>query len=355
MGTLTAGRGAAQSNTLEITSDGGGIAVYEFTVSGSVSETSSSREDTVSGNAGYGHVGPDRGTDAFTYSGSITGLAVAGPATVTNNGSAIDPRTYPQPRGSITSESFPSASGTNTIRIESDGGGLAAYEFAVSSRVEKGPEGREDTVRGSRVYGHVGPKRGVDDFTYTGDVTSFVLAGPATVYHNGRPVDAADDGTNGTPTAVFDVSVDPLAVGDRDAFVAISAERVVEPEATDESVAVYVKTTGDAEISRLEEQDQLSDTAVEIILEGTPIDEALTVLEGFQTILRKHRETPQWISIEPQLMRDSIDLLIQLSAESPVSQWSDRVTIYQGLKADSRSSVQPIDGTTEEIPFPQLC
>lgn len=184
MGLLTVGHVDTQSNTVEITSDGGGVAVYEFTTSGTVSKTSSSTEDTVRENYAYGHLGPKRGTDTFNYSGSITGFKLAGPATVTRNGSAIDPNQYSHTPGSITSESFSSRSGTNTIRIESDGGGMAAYEFTVTGNIEKGPKGEEDTVRDNWGYGHLGPKRGVDDFNYTGDVTSFVLAGPATVYQN---------------------------------------------------------------------------------------------------------------------------------------------------------------------------
>jgi len=71
----------------------------------------------------------------------------------------------------------------NTIRVESDGGGVATYEFDVRGSVRQVDSG--DEVWSGSVYGHVGPKRGTDMFDYTGTVTHFRLAGPATVYANG--------------------------------------------------------------------------------------------------------------------------------------------------------------------------
>lgn len=184
---FTAGSASAirtQSNTLRIESDGGGHAAYEFTVSGSLQQNDSG--DTVRGNRAYGHVGPKRGVDEFSYSGRLTGFVLAGPATAYRNGNRVNPGGVPHPAGAVSGADFPSRQGANTIRIESEGGGIAVYEFAVTSSLSQVDSG--DRVRGNRGYGHVGPKRGADEFRYAGNVSVFRLAGPATVFHNGNEV-----------------------------------------------------------------------------------------------------------------------------------------------------------------------
>lgn len=182
------GRGVSSTadlpNTLEIRSDGGGVAAYEFTVSGSLRQED--RDDRVDGNRAYGHVGPKRGTDTFSYSGDITGFCLAGPATAYRDGYRVRPEVYPPPDGLLVPADFPSRSGTTRLRIESDGGGVAAYEFEVNGSVHQ--VDWDDHVIGSRAYGHVGPKRGADEFDFTGDVTRFALAGPASVYLDGTEV-----------------------------------------------------------------------------------------------------------------------------------------------------------------------
>jgi hypothetical protein len=172
------------SNTIEIESDGGGMAAYEFTVSGSLRQED--WDDHVNGNRAYGHVGPKRGTDTFSYSGDVTGFCLAGPATAYRNGYRVNQEGYPAPNGVLTPGDFPSHSGTSRLKIESDGGGIAAYEFEVNGSVSQ--VDWDDQVNGNRAYGHVGPKRGADEFDVTGDVTRFALAGPATVYLDGAEV-----------------------------------------------------------------------------------------------------------------------------------------------------------------------
>jgi hypothetical protein len=165
------------SNTIDIVSDGVGVAAYEFAVSGNLRQDD--RDDHVEGNRAYGHVGPDRGTDTFSYSGDITGFCLAGPATVYRNGSRTIPAFYPNPDSTLAAKYFPTGSDTSVLRIESDGGGIAAYEFAVNGSVSQ--IDRDDHVIGRHAYGHVGPDRGADEFEITGDVTRFSLAGPVTV------------------------------------------------------------------------------------------------------------------------------------------------------------------------------
>lgn len=80
---------ATRRNVLEIVSEGGGVANYEFTVSGSVRQRDSG--DDVNGSVVTGHVGPRRGTDAFVYTGEITAFRLTGPATVYKNGARVAP------------------------------------------------------------------------------------------------------------------------------------------------------------------------------------------------------------------------------------------------------------------------
>ncbi len=173
-----------RSETLRIESDGGGFAAYEFTVGGDLRQRDSG--DRVSGSRAAGNVGPERGADTFAYSGEITGLVLAGPATLYRNGSRVAASSFPRPTGSLTADDFDSGSGTDRLRIESDGGGVAAYEFATSESVRQLDSG--DTVDESRAVGHVGPERGVDEFAVAGAIASFALAGPATVSLNGTEV-----------------------------------------------------------------------------------------------------------------------------------------------------------------------
>ncbi|WP_135853995.1 hypothetical protein [Halorussus salinus] len=176
------------SESLRIESDGGGFAAYEFTVSGDLRQKDSG--DRVSGGRAAGNVGPERGADAFEYSGSITGLVLAGPATLYRNGSEVAASSFPRPAGSLTGADFDSGSGTDRLRVESDGGGVAAYEFAAEESVRQLDSG--DTVDGTRAVGHVGPEGGTDEFEVTGAITAFALAGPATVYWNGTEVSSGD-------------------------------------------------------------------------------------------------------------------------------------------------------------------
>ena len=198
---------AEQSNTLEIRSEGGGFAAYEFTVSGDLEQEDSG--DRVSGTRGAGNVGPERGTDTFRYSGSITGLVLAGPATLSRNGTRVDASSFPHPAGSLTSGDFAAGAGTDRLRIESDGGGVAAYEFAASGSVRQLDSG--DTVSGNWAVGHVGPDRGVDEFAVDGSITAFALAGPATVSLNGSEVTPSDPSptvSRGSPNQTISVQPD---------------------------------------------------------------------------------------------------------------------------------------------------
>lgn len=188
-------RGATrQSDRLRIESDGGGIAAYEFTVTGSLGQVDD--DDRVEGNRAVGHVGPERGTDTFRYSGDLSGVVLAGPASLYLDGVRTRTAGFPQPEGTLTSADFDPDSGTNLLRIESDSGGMAAYEFTVGGELDQRDD--DDHVSGNRAWGHLGPERGVDEFEFTGGVTRFDLAGPASVRLNGSAVtpESGDSGSD---------------------------------------------------------------------------------------------------------------------------------------------------------------
>jgi len=177
-----------QSRRLRIESEGGGVAAYEFTVSGSVRQEDGG--DQISGDRTYGHVGPERGVDSFAYTGELTGFSLAGPARVLRDGYRIRPSVYPAPEGLPAARDFPSHGGTSRLEIESEGGGFAAYEFEASGSVRQ--LGSGDRVAGDRAYGHVGPERGTDTFEVAGTLTRFAIAGPASVSLDGAAVIAGD-------------------------------------------------------------------------------------------------------------------------------------------------------------------
>lgn len=231
-----------RSNTLRIESDGGGIAAYELEVSGSLRQKDAG--DRVDAGRAYGHVGPDRGADAFSYAGEITGLALAGPASAYRNGIQVRPEVYPAPDGSVTAADFPHGSETKRLRVESDGGGFAAYEFEATGEVAQLDSG--DRVAGDRAAGHVGPERGADEFEATGDLTRFALAGPATVSVDGRAVTAeSSDGRRAAvrmspvpeitarpeTTLVFEARADGYRGEYAEAAWYVDGERRYEPDA----------------------------------------------------------------------------------------------------------------------------
>lgn len=179
-----AGARASLDDQLRFESEGGGFGAYEFTVSGDLRQVDD--DDHVDGNRAWGHVGPERGTDTYRYSGELTGILLAGPARVYRNGIRTQLGGFPHPSGSLTAADFRAEPGTNVLRVDSDGGGVAAYEFAVTGSLAQRDTG--DRIVANRAWGHVGPKRGTDTFAFTGEIAEFALAGPASVSLNGSPV-----------------------------------------------------------------------------------------------------------------------------------------------------------------------
>lgn len=181
LGAVAVRPAAARSNVLRVEADGGGLAAYKFTVSGDVEQVDS--DDEVDGNWAAGHLGPVRGADEFKYSGELTGLTVAGPASVYRNGEWLDRDDVQQTSGSIQLQFVDSPSGTNVVEFHGGGGRPNVYEFEVSGDLRQ--RDSDDDADGNRAVGHVGRLRGTDTFEYTGEVTDFHFVGPGTVAHNG--------------------------------------------------------------------------------------------------------------------------------------------------------------------------
>ncbi|KAB1191267.1 MULTISPECIES: hypothetical protein [Haloferax] len=176
------------TTTHELVIDGEGrsdLTNYEFTVSGSVEQTDDPGEDNVSGSSVTGAVGG--GLDSFDYTGEITSFSIDGPAKVTVDGQEVDPATLD---GSTDSSSDSDQTVETVSKLTIDGMGtddLAHYRFSVSGSVKQVDDPGEDTVVKNKVRGAT--RRGIDEFEFTGQITSFALKGPARVYLDDTKVD----------------------------------------------------------------------------------------------------------------------------------------------------------------------
>ncbi|WP_276301469.1 hypothetical protein [Halorussus lipolyticus] len=183
-GDTTTGDGSSETSwdTITIDSDGGGLAPYEFTVSGEVQKNEDSYEDTVEGATASGSVGPERGVDSFDYTGEITAFSLDGPATVYRNGQEVNPATLGESETQLPNTLI--LDGTDSPNRASD------YAFEVSGDLEKSAElgsiNPYDSISGGTVEGRV--IGGKDAYRYSGDITNFRIEGSLAV-----SIDDADD------------------------------------------------------------------------------------------------------------------------------------------------------------------
>lgn len=146
-------------NTITVQATGG-VAAYEFTVSGDVELTANAGkgEDVIRGNTVTGKVG-GRGQDTFRFSGHITSFEFTrGEAKVLVNGEVV--------------ERLPPTQLPHTITFQAQDS-VVDYEFSVSGDVELSTNAGkgEDVVEGKTARGRVGG-RGEDTFWFSGDITS---------------------------------------------------------------------------------------------------------------------------------------------------------------------------------------
>lgn len=138
-------------------------------------------EAAIAGSSAVDWVGPERGEDRMDLRGRVTDFVFKGEATVRHDGAVVSPgafaETTPVERGPL----------SNTLRVESTGGGRAVFGVTVTGELAHG-EHSEATIRGRSALDWVGPARGVDDLRFSGEIERLVMKGDADVTVNGDPV-----------------------------------------------------------------------------------------------------------------------------------------------------------------------
>lgn len=139
--------------------------------------------------------------------------------------SEIDRRTYVKRGGALALGTLASSLGSsydqwtsnpalpNSISVVSDTDERAFYRFTTSDRIEAHWQadltGAEypDGVDGRTAFGAVA-QRGADNFHFAGEVTTFALSGPATVYMNGDEIDVEERWESDLPHSLSVMSED---------------------------------------------------------------------------------------------------------------------------------------------------
>jgi hypothetical protein len=351
---LTAQTVGAQTgeNTIRIESDGGGVAAYDIDVSGNLTKGEEAEPDEVYENRATGHLGPKRGTDTFNYTGEITGVSFAGPASMYVNGEQVDPDSYPAPPDGITSDDFSSGSGTNVIQVESDGGGVAAYEFTVNGDLTKGEEAEPNEVRGNKAIGRLGPEWGTDTFEYKGDITEFSLAGPASVYLNKNEVLPGSNGTDSE--APHSVSVEGLAASEGDAFFIVEMTgNGVDAEDFEGKAVTHIEVPDYMTINKMDWDGTVTDSAIEVAREEGgdlipivgQIDAAFKLWKAVED---EHNETPHYVTITPQGFQSSIELLVWMGSNVRNPAWKEEIEVYYTYTKKGESETED----SKELSFP---
>lgn len=160
-----------------------GHGIFGVTVDGEI-RPSENAEPVAEDGSAVDWVGPERGVDSLQYSGEIRTFLLKGTAEVYVDGERVEPASL----GSPPSESASSFPNTLTVTKEGAAEGFAAFMVTASSGVRAG-EDSEAVVRGRSALDALGPQRGSDTVYYAGNLTRFLLKGPAVVRVNGRRVD----------------------------------------------------------------------------------------------------------------------------------------------------------------------
>ncbi|MFB6171664.1 MAG: twin-arginine translocation signal domain-containing protein [Haloarculaceae archaeon] len=187
----SAGQPAAKH--LVLRSTGAERAHYEFTVSGSldpgskVDPHSAVFRDLVSRSSARGSV-QDHGVDDYWFTGDIVEFHRDGPLAydVSSGGSGAGPGDGPAVDPG-------SGSLARSITVRSTGTSVASYGLFVDGQLRAGSHADRhadrgpDVIQGQRAFGTV-DDRGVDDFTFAGDVQLVAVHGPVEVQVDGERV-----------------------------------------------------------------------------------------------------------------------------------------------------------------------
>lgn len=174
-------------STLTLTKKGteDGLGGFFLSVNGQIKHGSNS-EAVIERSSALDWVGPERGVDSIRFSGEVTQFILKGPATTYLDNSRVDPASLGsgQLHNGATSGDLP-----NTLTVTKDGARNELAAFAVEVDGKLGPgESCEAIFRGSTALDWVGPERGFDTIRFSGNITKFLLKGPATLYLNGSRV-----------------------------------------------------------------------------------------------------------------------------------------------------------------------
>lgn len=217
--------------------DASTVASYSFTVGEYVEQTTTNGatidpEDSVSGTTAEGTVAG--GLDSFDFAGEILALSIDGPATVTVNGTEVNPSDYP---GTIESEpDLPHA-----LAIEgTDAQIVTEYRLEVSDSIKQNTNNGatidpEDSVSGGVAKGTVAG--GIDSFDFAGEIVAFSLDGAATVTLDGSEIDPAEypDSTDADPTTHV-LSIDGAAASEVVEYTLVASEPLEQTTANGASI-----------------------------------------------------------------------------------------------------------------------
>ena len=166
-----------------------GYAEYEFAVSGDLEKSVDAgatidEEDVVDGSTATGHVWGGR--DSYRFSGEIEAFELASPATVYVDGEEVDPADLENDEDEL----------SNLLTIFGDQG-YAEYWLVVSGRLEQSNENDatiDDDVEVTESTADGAVHGGLDSYRFSGEIETFELDAPATVYLNDEEVDPGELG-----------------------------------------------------------------------------------------------------------------------------------------------------------------
>ena len=180
--------------TISISTNADKVTRYAFTTSGSVSPHGTfDTEDTIDGGAASGTIGPKSGSDAYAFTGEITGFACAGPARIELNGSEVtESELPPLANQGITTDDLHAVMDPNdpqhTIQFTNPTE-LTVYEFGVEHRIWPTDDSKHDLpVPAEVVSSHVGPTSGTDTYHFEGYFEWFTMFGECDVIVDGTLV-----------------------------------------------------------------------------------------------------------------------------------------------------------------------
>ncbi|MFC6733667.1 right-handed parallel beta-helix repeat-containing protein [Haladaptatus sp. DYSN1] len=185
----------ADGSILSITGVNGQVTNYAFAVTGSLEKSDANDAtidpgDDLSGSSADGAVAG--GTDSYVFDGEFTKFTLDGEATVTVDGSEVDPEDL------VTAEpEQESSDDADIVSIVGDAGDVVNYELTASKDLVKSTandatKDEGDDLSGNTASGAVAG--GTDSYKVVGELVDVTLDGDATVLLNNEEIDPDDYG-----------------------------------------------------------------------------------------------------------------------------------------------------------------